>query len=130
MPFRCEWKVRGKVLYGHVGPELTIEEVGAMTRAATELIVSDGTPPIYFIVDMSDLHRPPLSLTQLRRTAGEEVADRIGCYIIIVTNPIYGFVGAAFVKLLRRPVRIVSAYSEAIDTLNDFEPGLAARVTP
>jgi hypothetical protein len=129
MPFLCEWKLPGKVLYGRVGPDLTIEEVGELTRAVVMMIEEDGDPPIYFFVDMSALRRAPFQLTQLRRVTGDAQAPFIGCYIIIVTNPIYGFVAAAFVKLLHRPIRIVSSYDEAVLILNDFDPELAASLT-
>jgi hypothetical protein len=128
MPFRCEWKVPGRVLYAHLGPELTLEEIVALSRASIDHIVQDGEPPIYYLIDMSLLRRAPLPISQLRRVIGDDQSEHIGCYIVIVTRPIFGFVSAAFVKLLRRPIRIVPTYAQALAALESFDPELAARI--
>lgn len=128
MPFQCEWKVPGKVLYGHVGPGLTIEEIGALTQSINDMIVRDGLPPIYLIVDTSLLQHTPRPLSQLRRVVGEAQSMHVGCYIVIVKNPIYAFMSVALVKLMRRPVRIVATYDEALIALSALDSELAASV--
>jgi hypothetical protein len=128
VPFRCEWKVEGRVLYAYLGSELTLEEIAALSRTSIDRIAQDGEPPIYYLIDMSALRRAPLPISQLRRVIGDEQSENIGCYIVIVTSPIFGFVSAAFVKLLRRPIRIVSTFEEALAALESFDPELAARI--
>lgn len=130
MPFQCEWKVPGKVLYSHVGLSLTIEEIEALTQSIDAMIVRDGLPPVYLIIDASDFQRMPLPLSQMRRVIGDAQSIHVGCYIIITTNLIYGFTAAALVKLMRRPIRVVTTYDEALKALSALDSDLAAGLNP
>ncbi|MFN8379401.1 MAG: hypothetical protein U0452_12095 [Anaerolineae bacterium] len=124
MPFTCEWRVPGRVLYAKVDSELSIKDIEAFALIPAKMIESDGVPPVYFIADLRPLRRAPLRLSQLRSVIPDDQSENVGCYIIIVGNPIFGFIAAALVKLLRRPVRIVGNDDEAVTALAEFDPSL------
>lgn len=124
MTFTCEWRVPGRVLFAKVASELSLEDIDAFALIPAGMIAQEGVPPVYFICDLRPLRSAPLRLSQLRRVIPDDESEQVGCYIIIVGNPIYGFVAAAVVKLLRRPVRIVSSEDEAQTALTALDPAL------
>ena len=124
LPYSCEWIVPGRVSYGRTGEVLSAADVAAFSRAGSNMVGESGIPPVYFIGDLRALRHAPVNLAQLRRVLTERHAHDIACYIIIVQQPIYGFMAAALVKLMHRPVQIVHDEAGALAALRALEPEL------
>lgn len=122
MPFTCEWRVPGRVLMARINTDFTLDELREFALVPARMIEQDGTPPVYFIADLRPMRRAPFRLSELRRVIPNDQSENVGCYIMIVSDSIYGFVAAALVKLLRRPVRIVANEDGALATLLEMEP--------
>lgn len=106
-----------------INTDITLDELREFALVPARMIEQDGTPPVYFIADLRPMRRAPFRLSELRRVIPNDQSENVACYIIIVSDSIYGFVAAALVKLLRRPVRIVANEDAALAALLEMEPG-------
>lgn len=128
MPYKLDWIVPGKVLFGRMWGEPQADEIREFSPSINQAVAS-GQPPVHCIVEVTEINRTPFNLRELNSFLNRDNTDSFGWFVLISDNLLARFLGTAVIQLARMRVRVFNDRPSAFRFLNEIDstlPDLAA----
>lgn len=121
MPYQINWLVENRVMLNRLSEKVTAEEIVQSSRQATPLI-DTGLPPVYFIVDVSQMKEFPTKLADFRSVYQEPISENLGLVIFYgIHNRSLNFLATLVTQLVRIKFQVVNNQAEALALVEKTE---------
>jgi hypothetical protein len=118
------WLVEGRVLITHLSDNITIDELVVGAREGTAMIDS-GTPPVYSLVDMSELVSFPVRVAELKKLTDLGTSPNLRWVLIYgINNRLVSFLATTFTQLLRTNYKVFTTQADALAFIHKLEAGI------
>jgi hypothetical protein len=121
MPFHNSWLVEGRVIQNRLIGTVTAVEIMQSSLETTPLIDS-GTPPVYFIVDVTKMTSYPTKLADFRSIYQQPISENLGLIIFYgIQSRTISFLATLVTQLIRVKFQVVKNQAEAIALIERLE---------
>lgn len=126
MPCHVDWYLEGRIIHQHYVGVVVPDEITQL-QAENRVLLKAGEPPIHLLVDLLDVKRFPLSVSQIGNAfeVDLEYGKLIGTVVIITKNPVTRFLATVLTQVSRLQFEVVEDLTTAIEYLNGHDPTLA-----
>lgn len=128
MPYKLDWVVPGKVLFGRMWGEPQADEIREFSLSISRT-VADAQPPVHCVLDVTQISRTPFNLRELNSFLNRDHTSNFGWLVLISDNLLARFLGTAVLQLAQMRVRVFNDRPSALRFLNEIDsalPDLAA----
>ncbi len=115
MPVETRWMIEKRICYQRIFGEVALKEVTQAVEAAA-LYAADGRPPVYFIVDVTELQSYP-PLASVLRVMPHTSPPNVNCSVLVVHHPLLRFMGTLLTQLSGMRYHTVVTVHEALQFL-------------
>lgn len=123
MPYKLDWVVPGKVLFGRMWGEPKPDEIREFSPSINRAVAS-GQPPVHCLVDVTGITRTPFNLRELNSFLNRDNTENFGWFILISDNLLARFLGTAVIQLAQMRVRVFNDRPSALRFLNEIDSTL------
>lgn len=121
MPIENAWLVENRVIQSRMIGDITVADFVKSNQETTPLIDS-GTPPVYFLVDVTWLEKYPTRLEDFRMIYRQPISKNLSYVIIFgIHNPSISYLATLITQLLRVKFQVVQDQAEALALIEKIE---------
>lgn len=120
MPITAEWVNEKRWLKLTGTGEATLETIAELIHTL-RIHVSEGTTPVYVLIDLTQITAFPTNLREVVESAQVKPNDRIGWVVIAADAMMLRFLGAILAQLARHPAHTVTTAEEGLAFLSSVE---------
>jgi hypothetical protein len=126
MAFSVEWLVEGRVILASVSGDADAEMGDRVTNALVEFLDHGKSPQVHLVFDASALEKYLVSFVDTAKLTNRYIRHPLlGWFILISTNKIINFLGAAVMSTMKVRFRVVGSREEAIAFLREMDSTVA-----
>lgn len=123
MPVINQWLIPAHVLETRLIGDITIEDLATSAQTGTLMIETEGIAPVFSLVDMTELGRYPIRMTDMKNVYAQGTSNKLAWIIIFgIPNGVVSFLATIFAQLISRQYRVVKTQSEALALVNKLMP--------
>lgn len=126
MSTEINWHIADRVLFIRLSGDVTLDAI-AQTIVQSNAYYAVGRAPIYALVDFSCVERVPKNIDDYRGVFNLKLHDNLS-YVIAygIRNPFLSFLASLYTQTIRRELRIVQTYDEAMELIEKIEAKVIA----
>lgn len=124
MPFEMSWYLPKRVVFLRYFGAATLQDIALVGENSVHYVL-EGTAPVHFLVDMTQVETFPTNLRQTARVIRTIKDPAMGWTVIISTNSLMRIIIATLSRLAGFRFRIVSSREEALAFLVSVDGSLA-----
>src|SRR5258708_5595494 len=107
MSFEISWLIDQRVVYVNISGDIEIHDIQQLGTTFKEYY-SQGTPPIYVVLDFNKVKRAPISLEQIKKMNTDSLRE---CSAFVLAGSATArFVASLVVQIITREYRFVDTF--------------------
>ncbi len=123
MPFSIGWHQQGKVIASQFRGAVTLEEMRESSNTAIAMF-AEGTPPIHFITDMSQIKSFSTNFMEIRRALVYLDHPAMGWHAFYAAPPLSTSFINVYTQVIKVRVKTFKTYEQAITFLAEQDPSV------
>lgn len=124
MPVETSWLVEKRSCYRRIFGDVMLEQVTQAVNEAAQW-AGNGCPPVYFIVDVTDIQNYP-PLPAVMRIMPRSSHPHVAWSVLVVSHPFLLFMGTLLTQWAQMRYHTVSSVPKAIEFLTSRDHTLLA----
>lgn len=123
MPYKLDWIVPQRVLFGRMWGDPIPDEIRAFSLAIDREVAA-GQPPVHVIIDVTAVKRTPVKLNELNSYLSRDNLAFFGWFIVVSGDPVGRFLGATVIQLVGLHTRVFPDSAAAFRFLSSIDSTL------